>query len=326
MRFPILFQIILWVGAAQFCQADAALVQSKIVTTNANTNTLINTPNSGLTAGNTAVLTLDFFGASRTVSSVVNQSGSALSYVLASEGYDSGNGSGQKLIVVYNIPNGTSGVRVNLSGNAEWGIELGLHEYSGLTTANPLIVGGGSYQQQFYSSGANGLTSGSYNVTSQPALLVGHARNNSAANLPATGSGFTALTTTGLSYSRSEYKRITSTGSISATFTQSQNANLHNVSMVALAEAASYTWYTLPAPGNYDSNSIVAGQTFPSGSVVRAVTSFSHITVNYGGTLQNDINDYALAENGYSGSDSAVYEIKTPSGATSQYTITVYIN
>jgi hypothetical protein len=89
----------------------------------------------------------------------------------------------------------------------------------------------------------------------------------------------------------------------------------------------SYTWYSLPAPGSYDNNSILVGQTYPTGSILRVVTDFAHITAVYAtGPLQNDINDYATAETGYTGSDSATYEIKNTSGTTSQYTITVNID
>lgn len=87
-----------------------------------------------------------------------------------------------------------------------------------------------------------------------------------------------------------------------------------------------YTWYTLPAPGSYDSNSILAGQTYPTGSWLRVVTDFAHITANYAtGPLQNDINDYATAASGYTGSDSATFEIKTAALSTSQYTVTATI-
>ncbi len=88
-----------------------------------------------------------------------------------------------------------------------------------------------------------------------------------------------------------------------------------------------YTWYTLPAPGSYDSNSILAGQTYPTGSWLRVVTDWAHITSIYAtGPLQNDINDYSTAASGYTGSDTATYEIKTPALATSQYTVTASIN
>jgi len=88
-----------------------------------------------------------------------------------------------------------------------------------------------------------------------------------------------------------------------------------------------YTWYTLPAPGSYDSNSILAGQTYPTGSWLRVVTDWAHITSVYStGPLQNDINDYSTAESGYTGSDTATYEIKTPALSTSQYTVTATIS
>jgi|GEM_PF-1622038 len=88
-----------------------------------------------------------------------------------------------------------------------------------------------------------------------------------------------------------------------------------------------YTWYTLPNPGGYDSNSILAGQSYPTGSWLRVVTDWAHITSNYAtGPLQNDINDYSTAASGYTGSDSATYEIKTPALSTSQYTVTATIS
>lgn len=91
--------------------------------------------------------------------------------------------------------------------------------------------------------------------------------------------------------------------------------------------AQAFTWYSLPAPGGYDSNSILAGQTYPIGSWLRVVTDFTHITANYGtGPLQNDINDYSTAAGGYTGSDTATYEIKSSTdSSTSQYTVTANI-
>lgn len=91
--------------------------------------------------------------------------------------------------------------------------------------------------------------------------------------------------------------------------------------------AQNFTWYTLPAPGGYDSNSILAGQTYPTGSWLRVVTGWAHITSVYStGPLQNNINDYSTAQSGYTGSDTATYEIKTPALSTSQYTITASID
>jgi len=91
--------------------------------------------------------------------------------------------------------------------------------------------------------------------------------------------------------------------------------------------ATTYTWYALPAPGAYDSNSLIYGQTFPTGSLIREVTAPAHIiSTNYAvGPLANDVNDYMVAQPLYTGADSGVYEIKTPAGATSQYTSTFNI-
>lgn len=91
--------------------------------------------------------------------------------------------------------------------------------------------------------------------------------------------------------------------------------------------ATTFTWYALPAPGAYDSNSLIYGQTFPTGSLIREVTAPAHIiSTNYAiGPLANDVNDYMVAQPLYTGADSGVYEIKTPAGATSQYTATFSI-
>lgn len=107
-------------------------------------------------------------------------------------------------------------------------------------------------------------------------------------------------------------------------------ASLAMTGATPTVSAEAYTWYTLPAPGAYDSNSILAGQTYPTGSWLRVVTDFAHITYGYAaaeaaGELDNDINDHAVADSGYTGSDSATFEIKTPAGATAQYTVNVTI-
>jgi len=99
-------------------------------------------------------------------------------------------------------------------------------------------------------------------------------------------------------------------------------ASMVETGAIPSAVATTYTWYALPAPGVYDSNSLIYGQTFPTGSLIREVTAPAHIIANnYAvGPLANDVNDYMVAEPLFTGSDSGVYEIKTPAGATSQYT------
>jgi UDP-N-acetylmuramyl tripeptide synthase len=88
-----------------------------------------------------------------------------------------------------------------------------------------------------------------------------------------------------------------------------------------------FTWYALPAPGAIDSNSWIDGQTFPSGSFIRIVTGPAHVTLNLSNRLwANDANDWCTAANGYTGSDSATFEIWSPSGTTSQFTSTITVS
>jgi len=158
-----------------------------------------------------------------------------------------------------------------------------------------------------------------------------------------TGSGITGSTNIviGLKEAASGGSSTLSPGAASLAFAGATSAISTSGNKVVAPAAASlavtgatstisktaYTWYSLPSPGGYDNNSILVGQTYPTGSWLRVVTDFAHITADYAtGPLQNDLNDYATAAGGYSGTDSATYEIKNPSGSTSQYTITVNID
>lgn len=156
--------------------------------------------------------------------------------------------------------------------------------------------------------------------------------NPSAASLAFTGQTPTITKTNNVTLSPSAASLTFSgnTPTVSLTGSQSVSPTAASIAFTGQSPtitAESFTWYSLPAPGGYDSNSILVGQTYPTGSFLRVVTDFAHITANYAtGPLQNDINDYSTAAGGYTGSDTATYEIKAgDNGTTSQYIITAII-
>lgn len=182
-----------------------------------------------------------------------------------------------------------------------------------------------------YVNGTNVLTTTDSTTTTGLTFGYGFFPNNSnAATVKSfAGDGIPAGGTT-LTPAAASLAFTGSTATISNTANKTAapaSASLALTGSTSTVATTAYTWYSLPTPGSYDSNSILVGQTYPAGSILRVVTDFAHITANYAtGPLQNDINDYATAESGYTGTDSATYEIKNTSGSTSQYTITVNID
>lgn len=207
--------------------------------------TVVNTAGSGSTlaftisptAGNALAICLDNFAAGgQTITSIKDQSNNSLSFVQNVGA--SAQGSNIYDVVVYNLPSSITSATVTFSGNTDFGIEGTCMEWSGLDTTSAILnVSTGSYSQQFFGTGTDQLSSGGAVLTAQPAILIGHGRNNDANAIPTAGTGFTSVTTTALLGTRIEYKRTTATGSQAATFTVSNDNNHHSASVMALLEA-----------------------------------------------------------------------------------------
>lgn len=161
-------------------------------------------------------------------------------------------------------------------------------------------------------------------------LISGTSVNPSAGSLTFSGATSAVVKNTIPRPAESSLALTGATPAVSSSGNQSVSVAAASFALTGVAPTITqqtFTWYSLPAPGGYDSNSILAGQTYPAGSWLRVISDFAHIIANYAvGPLQNNINDYATAETGYTGSDSATYQIKTPAGSTSNYTVTATIS
>lgn len=131
-----------------------------------------------------------------------------------------------------------------------------------------LICTAGQYQASPTTS-TDAVTSGTCNVSEQPATLFGltiEAQWDSA-GAPAVGSGFTNIGTGELSEGpqwRMEYRRVTTTGNMAATFTASNN-NMHLTSLLAFEELPEPP-VGPPAPGEGRQQITVAGLPWPEGA------------------------------------------------------------
>jgi hypothetical protein len=266
-------------------------IQSKAYTNSTTIDNFTITPDSTITAGNAVILTVDRYSGARTVTSVKDQTGTSLTFTDTTSGglQDTGNGVGSHILVLLNMPSGVTSLKVTFSSAVD-SVDMCLHEFSGIATSGAIdsACSIGQAEVQFAPTTADGLTSGSATNTMQPALVFGHARNNSAAALPAVGTGFTGLTTTGLTRVTNEHKRVTSLASQAATFTISVGANVHNVAMVVLAETAGTPAATLSSPT-------------PSGTIGTATTATLGATTNQGTAGSNNIYGVWSASNGFSG-------------------------
>lgn len=105
-------------------------------------------------------------------------------------------------------------------------------EYSGIATSSPFIVRA-LQSQASPGTGTDAVTSGTGNVTSQPALIWGAVLT--AGGTYVAGTGFTQRSVWG--FSCVEDKRVTATGNQAATFTMSGSATNVLSIMMAFAEA-----------------------------------------------------------------------------------------
>lgn len=116
-------------------------------------------------------------------------------------------------------------------------------EYSGISTTSPFIVGAHA-EQTNTGTGANAVTTGNINVTSQPAAMIGFMVNTSSGTAGMTaGTGFTSRAAHFLGWNNIlEDERITATGNVAATATDSAGATSDSISIgVAFAEASGPT-------------------------------------------------------------------------------------
>jgi hypothetical protein len=132
-----------------------------------------------------------------------------------------------------NNPGGITSVQPSSWDNGTPGdISIAGSEYSGIATSSPLIVLA-SQSQASPGTGTDAVTSGTGNVTSQPALIWGCVLG--AGTSYVAGTGFTQRSAWG--FSCVEDKRVTATGNQAATFTAAGSASNVQTAMLAFAEA-----------------------------------------------------------------------------------------
>lgn len=151
--------------------------------------------------------------------------------------------SNQGFWVVYTTASSTSANTITPTLNGGGGADdtMICAEYSGIATTSPFIVGAHA-EQTNTGTGTDAVTTGNINVTSQPAVMIGYMVNTSsgAAGMSA-GTGFTSRAANFLGWNNIlEDKRITATGNVAATATDSAGATSDTMSIgVAFAEASS---------------------------------------------------------------------------------------
>jgi hypothetical protein len=139
-----------------------------------------------------------------------------------------------------NNPGGITSAGVtawNAGTPGEYGVFIS--EYTGIATSSALIT----FARQSQASpgtGTDAVTSGTSNVTSQPALIFGWSGNPGAYSTLNAGTDFTSRDVdAGI---RTEDKRVTATGNQAATFTGATDPNAAQTWMAAFAEtSAAYT-------------------------------------------------------------------------------------
>ncbi len=157
--------------------------------------------------------------------------------VANSNGYNDG------VFYLENCPSITNPV-VSFNGGTPGVSDLSITEYSGIATSSALIVASSAPNHQTNpGTGTAAVTTGNINVTSQPALLLGFFGSNLGGNNTLSGgTGFNQrqkFTDSSDSFVV-EDKRVTSTGNVAATATDSiGTAALEGSFALAFAEASS---------------------------------------------------------------------------------------
>jgi IPT/TIG domain len=156
------------------------------------------------------------------VTSIQNQSGTALTYVQVAAVHDNASYGGIAAFWLPNVPSGITGIKLNTDTAA--GIGMTVLEYSGLWTSN--AAAGVTAPSSFpTATTATDNLSVSVTPTQQPGMLFALALDLTHATVLTAGTGFTARTNASYTLSfgslvvRTEDKRITSTSAVNATFT-----------------------------------------------------------------------------------------------------------
>lgn len=192
------------------------------------------TPGAGFTAGNTIVIGIVYYQSAATplsISSVTNQSATPVTYSEPST-QRFATDTGLNFILIQNVPSGTTGLIVTMSGAPAFGSNWVLGEYSGLVTSG---TDGASSLSASASTSTDAVTSGTASNTVQPAAVIGIATDSAFNTIPIAGTGFTS--NVGIGALRLEFKRITATGSQAATFTNNHGSSCNHITaMVVLDE------------------------------------------------------------------------------------------
>lgn len=113
-------------------------------------------------------------------------------------------------------------------------------EYSGIATTSPFLNGTRA-ENQVPGTGADAVSSGNANATSQPALVWGFSIDVTGGTTPAAGTGYTSragVWSTATALGRPEDKRVTVTGNVAATFTATTGTDTHATGIGIFAEVA----------------------------------------------------------------------------------------
>lgn len=196
---------------------------------------------SNITAGNAVVVFSLMSGGSRaTRGSVADTASGVWAGVGTAPVDDSTNAFAIDRFLSLNHPGGVNTVTFTPNGGSAGGGCVAV-EISGLKTSSALDGTGNAVQLQVTPGTAtDGVTSGSDTNASQPAIILGFSAHTGGSQTPSVGTGFTNVGTWaglfGDTLGRVEYKRITATGSQSATFTTTGNT-AHLTGMMLLLEA-----------------------------------------------------------------------------------------
>lgn len=112
-------------------------------------------------------------------------------------------------------------------------------EYSGIATTSPFLNGARA-ENIIPGTGADAVSSGNADATSQPALVWGFSLDINGGTTPSAGTGFTSRTAVWSSATvlgRPEDKRVTATGNVAATFTATTGTDTHGTGVGVFAEA-----------------------------------------------------------------------------------------
>lgn len=194
------------------------------------------------TAGNTllAVLWYNNFYASQLTFTVDDSTGSNDSWGSAIiSSWNAGTFSGMEVWKISSVAGAATTVRFTPNASQLRYSSLVVMEISGLTGT---VVGSAAQHQDSPGTGTDGISSGNTGTLSaQPAFVVGVVQNELTNGTPAVGTGYSSGGTGwdyggGTAGGRWEYKSVTSTSAVAATFTAAAN-NAHYTIVVAFEES-----------------------------------------------------------------------------------------